>query len=132
MTFKFSGRSQEHIRTLHPSLQRVVSTALGLGFLDFSVLSGGRTQKEQQKLYDQGRLTKGPIVTWTLDSKHIIQSDGYSRAFDAAPYPIDWNNITDFAMLGALMFRAAYIEQVKIEWGGFFDHPDWGHFQLGG
>lgn len=36
-----------------------------------------RTQERQDKLYDQGRRTKGNVVTWTKNSKHTKR-----RAFD--------------------------------------------------
>jgi peptidoglycan LD-endopeptidase CwlK len=39
-----------------------------------------RSIERQRQLYAQGRTTPGPIVTWTLRSKHI---DG--RAFDFDP-----------------------------------------------
>ena len=36
-----------------------------------AIASGGRTQDEQNKIYNQGRTTPGNIVTWTRNSKHI-------------------------------------------------------------
>lgn len=39
--------------------------------IDFIITCTRRSQTEQQELYAQGRTAPGPIVTWTLNSKHL-------------------------------------------------------------
>ena len=43
-------------------------TAAGIDYLITCTL---RTQAEQAALYAQGRTALGPIVTWTMNSKHL-------------------------------------------------------------
>ena len=52
-----------------------------------AIATGGRTQDEQNKLYNQGRTTPGNVVTWTKNSKHIggnamdlVAGSGYKNA----------------------------------------------------
>ena len=47
--------------------------------IDYILTCTTRTQADQDKLWNQGRTTKGPIVTWTRKSKHIL-----GEAFDIA------------------------------------------------
>lgn len=87
---------------------------------NLKITSGYRSQEEQNKLYAQGRTTKGKIVTWTLNSKHTSR-----RAFDIAfigstPYPknFDWKKI---GITG---------ENLGLKWGGRFKQKDLVHFEL--
>jgi peptidoglycan L-alanyl-D-glutamate endopeptidase CwlK len=83
------------------------------------ITSTRRSNEEQRRLYAQGRTLPGPIVTWTLNSKHL---DG--RAFDATirgaaeydDYPEAWE------VLGAIG------EDLGLRWGGTYG--DYGHFEL--
>lgn len=49
----------------------------------------GRTQDEQAALYAQGRTVPGKVVTWTLDSKHVMKPPTFkSDAIDICPWDI--------------------------------------------
>lgn len=51
------------------------------------IIFTGRTEQEQADLYAQGRTKPGKIVTWTLDSKHVMKAPDFkSRAIDICPY----------------------------------------------
>ena len=130
MSFKFSERSLGNLLRVHPDLQRVISTALAMGEMDFTVTDGPRTKEEQASLYAQGRTKPGKIVTWTLDSKHLIQPDGYGYAVDVAPYPIDYEDRSRFIKLVGIIKRAAIHEGVLIECGADWQKPDLPHIQL--
>lgn len=41
-----------------------------------------RTKAKQAELYAQGRTKPGKKVTWTMESRHRVQSDGYCHAID--------------------------------------------------
>lgn len=85
-----------------------------------------RSAAEQQALYDQGRRYPGPIVT--------AAPPGYSwhefgRAFDVAirrwagdQTPGNWYD-GPWQRIGELG------EEVGLEWGGRWKHPDFPHFQ---
>ena len=119
--FKFSKRSLDNLVGVHPDLVRVVMRALEISRQDFYVECGVRTQEEQNRLYAQGRKTPGPIVTWTLNSKHIPGDDGYGRAVDLVPFPVDWNDTRKFDAIMVAMMRAAKELNVRIRWGADWD-----------
>ena len=51
--------------------------------IDYIITCTLRSQSEQEALYAQGRTTTGPVVTWTLLSKHLPQPPSQkSKAFD--------------------------------------------------
>lgn len=127
-----------HFEHAHPDLQRVVSRALSYGVMDFSVIDCLRTDAQQAEKVAAGN-------SWTLDSKHLKQPDGYSHAVDLMPYPavvngVDvWIDHQRFHVLGGLMLAAASEEGVKLRWGGDWDADgnnadsrsnDPGHFEL--
>ena len=126
MTYAFGATSQERMEGVHPLLIDCAERALSYGTLDLTVLPYGglRTLKDQKMLVNKG-------ASQTLNSLHRKQGTGYGHAIDLAPYPVDWDDISRFHLMGALMFRAANEIDAPIEWGGFwksfFDYP---HFQL--
>jgi len=69
--------------------------------LDIFITETGRTKERQQELYNQGRTTPGRIVTWTLNSKHLIPSEAFDIAFNKPTlYPKDmnlWNKLIEIA-----------------------------------
>lgn len=52
------------------------------------IVTTGRTQEEQNEKYAQGRTKPGQIVTWTLDSLHVMsEKRGFkSCAIDICPF----------------------------------------------
>ena len=108
--------------------------------MDFTVVEGLRSLERQRELYNKG-------ASATMNSKHLIQSDGWGHAFDVYPYPIDMKavhahsaqEIIRFGVLSGIIKSAALDLDVKIRWGGdwdsdgetldhtFFDAP---HFEL--
>lgn len=115
MAYALGARSLARLEGVDPRLVRVVKRAIGLSKVDFTVIEGRRTLARQRELYAQGRTKPGPVVTWTLKSKHI---DG--SAVDVAPWingAIDWNNLKNFDLIAEAMFEAARIEGVRIRWG---------------
>lgn len=108
--FRFSTRSENNLKGVHPSLVAVVRRALQLTKADFTVIEGLRTVERQRQLYAQGRTAPGKIVTWTMKSKHI---DGV--AVDLLPVVGAWEG--DFAEISRAMFAAAKELGVTIRWG---------------
>lgn len=140
MDLKFSPTSEGRMAGVHPKLVAVARRALSYGLSDFSVREGVRTKERQAQLFGEG-------ATKTLNSKHLIQPDGFGHALDLYPAPIDMvrvnkgdaREIARFGMIAGLMLRAAQEEGVAIRWGGdwdsdgqtldhsFFDAP---HFEM--
>ena len=121
MAYSLGKRSLENLRGVEPRLISVVLRAITLTKQDFSVTCGIRSREEQRKLYAQGRTAPGPIVTWTLNSRHFPDADGYGRAVDLAPYPVDWDDLSKFDEIARAMFQAAKDLGVKIRWGADWD-----------
>lgn len=78
----FGARSRAALAQVHPTLIRILSEVTE--FFDCSVLDGARSS-QQQALNVANGLSK------TLDSKHLIQPDGYAHAVDVAPTPQQWD-----------------------------------------
>ena len=128
--YKFSDRSLNNLATCHPDLIRLFNEVIR--FKDCSVISGMRTPEEQNKLYQQGRTTEGPIVTnidgYTKKSKH---NHNPSLAADVVPYPIDWEDTDGFKEFGEFVLSKAKEMNINIQWGGFWSNfIDWPHYQL--
>lgn len=130
----FGKKSKEKLDTCHPDIVRVMERAIKI--YDFTVLEGVRTPERQKELVDKG-------MSKTLNSKHLPDSDGLSRAIDIAPYPVDWSNdpknLARFYFLAGVVMACAAEEGVKLRWGGnwdgdqdFTDNPffDGPHFEL--
>ena len=137
--FKYSTKSLERLETCDERLQFIMHEALKLQLVDITIIEGHRTLERQQELFntvlpDGTRLTQ--IDGITDIGKH---NDNPSRAVDAAPYPIAWNDSGRFCMFAGLVLSIAKSNDIPMRWGGdwdrdfstldhnFFDGP---HFEL--
>jgi peptidoglycan L-alanyl-D-glutamate endopeptidase CwlK len=119
MAFKFSQKSLDRLKGVHPDLVRVIKRALSLSTVDFTVLEGLRTKERQKQLVASG-------ASQTMNSRHIT-----GHAVDIAPLD---NGAVSWAWplynkLAPFVKEAAKLENVPIEWGGdwrsFKDGPHW-------
>jgi peptidoglycan L-alanyl-D-glutamate endopeptidase CwlK len=129
--------------------------------IPFVVTCTARTVKEQQALYAQGRDTLKNVnalrkmaglppitdkenkykVTWTLNSKHLIDLDDgntdndKARAFDIVitdkgkanwdvKVNVNKNAIPDYEEAGKIA------ESIGLKWGGRWKTPDYPHFEM--
>lgn len=132
MSFKFSRKSLSRLEGCHPSLVRVAIKAISLSPIDFGISQGVRTLEQQQDLYAQGRTTPGPVVTWTMNSKHLKQSDGYGHAFDIVVLingKASWEE-RFYDEVAMYVKKSAELENVNIAWGGDWKKKDRPHFEL--
>ena len=122
MVFKFSDRSLERLKDVHPDLVKVIHRVMSYQIMDFSVNEGVRTLERQKQLFAEGK-------SKTLDSKHIKQKDGYGHAVDLYPSPVDMakvgkgdaREIFRFGVLAGLMKKAARECGVKMVNGADWD-----------
>ena len=138
--YKFSNTSLKRMEKTHPDLRKVVLKAMSYQIIDFSVIEGVRT-KDKQAAYVKAGVSK------TMNSKHLLQADGYSHAVDLYPYPIDMKRvnrgdsteIARFGVLAGIVAVAAKELGVSIrqgwDWDGdgeALDHSflDWPHVEL--
>lgn len=108
----FSRTSQERLATCHPDIQKVMTEVIK--HRDITVLDGARTLEQQRAYVASGH-------SHTLNSKHLVQSDGYSHAIDIAPYPIDFNDRERFYYTAGFILGVAEVLGVKLRWGGDWD-----------
>lgn len=108
--YKFGKSSKEKLKGVHPDLVRVMERAISISKQDFSITQGVRTKSEQIRLVAQGK-------SKTMNSKHLVQRDGYSHAVDVVPFPVSWD-LEKFYVIADAVEKAAEQLNVKIRWGG--------------
>lgn len=116
MSFTFGVRSEGELLGVHPDLVRVVRRALELTPIDFGVHDGLRTQAEHAEYVRTG-------ASQTMNSKHLMQHDGYGHAIDAVPYvngKLRWEWPLIYQVIEAVK-QAAVEKGVRVRWGGVWD-----------
>lgn len=122
MAYVLGKKSLERLEGVHPDLVAVVKRAIELTEVDFKVTDGVRTPAQQKLLYAKGRTLPGPKVTWTLNSRHLVNSNtGFGHAVDLLPAPYDWKDLEPFTKVASAMFLAAADLDVKLRWGANWD-----------
>jgi peptidoglycan L-alanyl-D-glutamate endopeptidase CwlK len=115
MPHKFSRTSLERLHGVHPALQDLCFALLL--YHDIRITYGLRSIHEQQRLVEQG-------LSKTMNSKHLIQQDGYAHAVDMCPYPIDWNDTKRFywvAGMARVLADRHLPDGWVLRWGGNWD-----------
>lgn len=124
--FVLSARSLSRLEGVHPDLVRVVKHAITITDADFGVLEGVRTLDREKELLAAKAST-------TLNSRHLVGSDGYGHAIDLAAYigGIYTKAIPPYRLIMQAMKLAAQYEDVPLRCGGdWLSFRDWGHFEL--
>ncbi len=111
----------ELLRSLDGRLRKVVEYAKQ--FYNFTVIETYRSHERQEELYKQGR------------SKARAGQSPHNRfpsfAFDAVPFPCDWNDIPSFARLNGIIEASAFACGVPIKLGADFKSiKDMPHYEL--
>lgn len=130
---QFSESSLKKLGAVHQDLQMLFSEVIKS--FDCTVISGIRTQEEQQRLYAQGRSEPGNIITH-MDGVLKRSKHQGGLAVDIVPYPIDWNDHERFRQFGwyvkgiaKTLKRYGAIEN-DIKWGGDWKWKDLPHWQI--
>jgi len=138
---KFSQRSLDTLKGVHPNLIKLMTEAIKESPVDFTIVQGVRTIEYQQSLYAQGRTAKGKIVTNAdgvkKKSNHQAKSDGYGHAVDLFPFYDGKVQLSDKQVIPKLKLISVHIKAVAkclgigITWGGDFKTLfDPAHFEL--
>lgn len=104
----YSERSKDKLITADPRLQVVFAEVIK--YFDCSILEGHRDRESQNEKFRQG-LSK---LKWP-DSNHNSLP---SKAVDAVPYPIDWNDRERFHFFAGFVKGIAASLGIAIRWGG--------------
>ena len=136
MSYNFSIRSRKNLEGVHPDLVSVVTRALELTEIDFTVVEGLRSMDKQLEYVRRG-------ASKTLRSYHLKQTDGYGHAVDLYPYYDGSVQVNaphaKFAAIAKAMRQVAKELGVRITWGADWDSDgittdhsfvDSPHFQL--
>lgn len=127
---RFGSKSKERLATCHPDIQKVLNEAIK--YVDFTIIEGIRTKETQEEYVRTGK-------SKTMNSKHLDQGDGYSRAVDIIAYPIQWDNWKRNYLFAGYIKGFAQSMGVKLrcgaDWDGDFDPTDQSfhdlpHFEL--
>lgn len=106
------GKSESRLARAHPDLAQLFRSVAQ--HWDVLVMESDRSPERQKMLYDTGK-------SKTLDSKHLIQQDGFAWAVDVAADPVDWRDT------GRFYYFAGYVKAIadklgfKFRWGGDWD-----------
>ena len=121
MPFKLGARSLTRLKGVHPDLVKVVTRAIEISTLDFTVLEGVRSLERQKTLVEAGS-------SQTLKSRHLT-----GHAVDLGAWvdnQLDWSWPLYPRIAGAMKMAAKELN-VPIEWGGDWEKfKDGPHFQL--
>jgi peptidoglycan LD-endopeptidase CwlK len=105
-------KREEKLTGVHPSLVKLAKKA-GEKY-NIIILEGVRDASRQKELFEQGK-------SKTLNSKHLIQKDGYSHAIDIAPDPVNWNDREQFVALSFYLKGLADSIGIEIRQGVDWD-----------
>lgn len=116
MEFYLSAKSDGLLELAHPNIRRVVRRAIKKSKVDFKVAETLRTLDQQKQNVANG-------VSWTLDSKHLKQADGYAHAVDLWAIvngSVSWAWPLYFRIAEAMQ-DASFDEGIPLIWGGCWD-----------
>lgn len=122
---KLSRRSLDNLRDVHPNLIYIVRRALFTSETDFGITEGRRTEERQEELVAAGK-------SWTMKSKHLMQSSGFCHAVDIAAWTdegLSWD-MKHYEAIAQHFQSAADEIGVSITWGGNWTTKDGPHFQI--
>lgn len=119
--FRFSQRSLDRMKGVHPDLIRVVNRALQISEIDFAITEGLRTRERQKVLFDQG-------ASRTMNSRHITGHAVDVAAVIGGEIRWDWPL---YGKIAKAFKQAAAEEGVPLIWGGDWKSlRDGPHFEL--
>lgn len=117
----FSKTSKANLASCDPRLVKLFTEVIKV--FDFTVLEGHRPVARQQALYAQGRTIPGQIVT-QIDGVRKKGMHNYqpSKAVDAVPYPLDWNDTSRMYYFAGQVMATARALGLRVRWGGDWDN----------
>ena len=113
----FGTTSKRRLETCHPLLQLVLNRVIQS--YDCTIICGHRDRGRQNIAFTEGKSQ----VKWP-DSNH---NEDPSNAVDVGPWPLNWEDISEFKHLAGRILQAANDLGIKLYWGGnwksFKDYP---------
>src|SRR3990167_2244625 len=116
--FIWSQKSLKEMEGVKPELKQIAIEALKISTIDFIFFDGVRTKEDQ-------RLNVERATSKTMNSRHLIQPDGFGWAMDLVPLingvpKWDWDGCFKIALaLDTAATRLGYADHII--WGGCWD-----------
>ena len=126
---EYGKTSEKRLSECDPRLQLLFNFVVR--HYDNSILTGHRNEADQTHAF----IRKRSKVQWPNSNHNAMPS----RAVDAAPWPIDWNDRERFVHFAGAVKFAAELLGIAIRWGGDWDDDGTGvdnnfddlvHFEL--
>ena len=108
---EFSKKSKENLLSCRAEIQDVFTEVIK--HFDCSVIEGHRDKERQDKM---AREKRSKVVY--PQSKH---NSFPSKACDAVPYPVDWNDKNRFYYFAGFVMGVAKVKGISLRWGGDWD-----------
>jgi peptidoglycan LD-endopeptidase CwlK len=105
----YSTASWEKLKKVHPNLRLIFE--LANAHWPHTIIYGARTLEEQTILVETG-------FSKTMNSKHLIQPDGFAHAVDAMPDPIDWKDKERILYFAGFVLGIAASRGIAVRHGG--------------
>lgn len=125
---KFSQRSLNNLKGIHPKMVKLMSEAIKDTPIDFVITEGVRTAARQNELFKKGKSQRDGIKK---KSEHQIKSDGFGYAVDLYPLPMQFKDMKPYIIISQHIKAKAEKLGIKIVYGGdwktFKDYP---HYEL--
>lgn len=131
MCYKFSSKSNERMKGVHPDLIVIFTEAIKNSPIDFGIPGSGgtRTEQEQRVLFDSGKSKADGL---TNKSRHQVKSDGYGHALDFYAYvngSASWKEHHLSMVACVIMSTAKRLKKegrisTEVYWGGQFGCAD--------
>lgn len=116
-SYKLGKGSLVNLAGVHPDLIWIVHYAIRTTEQDFTVTDGVRTKEDQAEYVRTG-------VSQTMNSKHLIQEDGFGHAVDLVPWingKARWELTACYPIMEAVR-EASFARGCLLRWGGAWTH----------
>ena len=127
MGYKFSNRSLNNLKGVHPKLVKLMYTVIASTPIDFVITEGVRSKTRQMEMFKAGKSKCDGVIK---KSKHQIQADGYGHAIDLYPLPVQYKDMTPYKDLATYIKKVAKQLNISIVYGGDWTMRDYPHYQL--
>lgn len=111
MTYRFSQRSLDNLKGVHPDLVKIAHKALEITERDYTITEGLRSEDRQRQLVREGK-------SKTMKSRHLT-----GHAIDIVPWPVSWE-FDDFYPVCDAFLKASRLLDIPLRWGGNWNVND--------
>lgn len=122
MSWHWGERSLKVKEELHIDLVLCVDQCLEWSPFDLALTEGYRGEKDQNDAFDRGASE--------LRFPHGRHNTKPARAVHIEPYPIDYDDLSRYHLLGGLMIAAGGLFNVRLRWLGPTSLRDFAHWEL--